>query len=169
MKHWRQVRKPVYFQSGRDDDAWPADWIRIFNRFDLRNILSNAILDRHDVVSNWFIFARMEDPPGPEHAHALELITPALCQGLVRALETVECADIFAGAVHAVFSYRQRQILQWIYHGKTNWEISRILDINEETVKYHVEQAMKKLDVATRAQAVGRALEIGIIAAAKQP
>jgi DNA-binding CsgD family transcriptional regulator len=78
-------------------------------------------------------------------------------------LRFVEPEDVFAGAVHNVFSRKQRNVLKWIYHGKTNWEIAKILDMNEETVKYHVEQAMMKLDVKTRAQAVGRAIEIGLI------
>lgn len=163
MKIWRKTRKPVYFQSGRDEEAYPADWVAIFNKYDLRNTVATAILDRLDVVSNYLIFARLKNEVGPREAQILDLLTPTLCAAVVRALRFVEPEDVFAGAVHNVFSRKQRNVLKWIYHGKTNWEIAKILDMNEETVKYHVEQAIMKLDVKTRAQAVGRAIEIGLI------
>jgi DNA-binding CsgD family transcriptional regulator len=167
MKIWRETRKPVYFQSGRDDDAFPADWVEVFNKHDLRNTVGTAILDRLDVVSNYLVFARLKNEVGPRDAQILELLTPTLCSAVVRALRFVEPEDVFAGAVHNVFSRKQCNVLKWIYHGKTNWEIAKILDMNEETVKYHVEQAMMKLDVKTRAQAVGRAIEIGLISSEK--
>ncbi|HEY8101083.1 MAG TPA: helix-turn-helix transcriptional regulator [Burkholderiaceae bacterium] len=167
MKEWRGKRKPVFFQGGRDDAMYPADWVAIFKRHDLRNTIATAILDRRDVISNFFIFARLKNEVGPEQAHILDLLTPNLCFALVRALEAVECEGIFAGAVHAVFSRKQREVLHWIYQGKTNWEIAKILDMNAETVKYHIDQTMQKLGVKTRAQAVGKALEIGIISSHK--
>lgn len=163
MKIWRETRKPVYFQSGRDDVTYPAEWVKIFNKHNLRNTVATAILDRLDVVSNYLIFARLKNEVGQRETQILEMLTPTLCSAVSRALRLVEPEDVFAGAVHNVFSRKQRNVLKWIYHGKTNWEISQILDMNEETVKYHVEQAMMKLDVKTRAQAVGRAIEIGLI------
>ena len=168
MKNWRKTLKPVLFQGGRDEASYPPEWVAAFNKYALRNIIGHATLDRHGVVGDYFIFARLDEPVGPQHAEILELVTPNLAMALGRAMQNEVCDDNFAGAVHALISTRQREILQWIYQGKTNWEISKILAINEETVKYHVDQAMTKLNVKTRAQAVGRALEIGAISAIKR-
>ncbi|MGE5385458.1 MAG: helix-turn-helix domain-containing protein [Betaproteobacteria bacterium] len=168
MKNWRDTLKPVYFQGGRDDADYPADWIAAFNKYDLRNIIGHATLDRHGVVGDYFIFARLDGVVGPRHAEILELVIPNLSLALGNAMQDEVCDENFAGSVHALISHRQRDILQWIYQGKTNWEISKILEINEETIKYHVDQVMAKLNVKTRAQAVGRALEIGAISAIKR-
>ena len=168
MRQWLQTRRPVYYQSGRDDAIFPEEWVKVFNTYHLRNTVGHAIADRNDVVGNYFLFARLEGEVGEVHAHVLELVTPSLCLAVNRVLATEENDEDFPGAVRALVSKKQRDILQWIYQGKTNWEISKILDIKEETVKYHVDQAMTKLKVKTRAQAVGRALEIGAISPIKR-
>ena len=168
MRKWLLVQRPVYYQCGRDDADFPEEWVKLFTRYQLRNTIGHAVSDRNGVVGNYFVFARLQGEVGPEHAEILELVTPSLCVAVNRALATEEVEENFPGAVRSLVSKKQREILQWIYQGKTNWEISKILDINEETVKYHVDQAMTKLNVKTRAQAVGRALEIGAISPIKR-
>ncbi|MBI1890299.1 MAG: hypothetical protein HYS18_06630 [Burkholderiales bacterium] len=169
MKQWRQTMKPVYFQSGRDDADFPAKWIKIFNRHDLRNTLANAMYDRHGKVANYFIFGRINEEVGPAHARLVELITPNICAAIARALDNTGIEQTkFAGAVHKVFSPKQLDILHWMYHGKTNPEIGQILGTNDETVKYHVEQLMKKLKVSSRTQAVAKAVEFGLITPIKR-
>ena len=58
---------------------------------------------------------------------------------------------------------RETQILQWIYHGKSNIEIGMILDISPLTVKNHVQKTLRKLNVLNRTQAVGKALALRIV------
>jgi len=163
MRIWRETLKPVYFQSGRDDHLYPAEWVKGFNKFDLRNTVAHATIDRNGILANSFIFARLEGEVGPDHAEILEVLIPNLGQALGIALESEVIEGDFPGAAQHLISKRQCEILQWIFHGKTNWEISKILEISEETIKYHVEHAMNKLNVKTRAQAVGKALELGLI------
>jgi DNA-binding CsgD family transcriptional regulator len=47
--------------------------------------------------------------------------------------------------------------------GKTNWEISLILNISERTVKFHIQNTMEKLQASSRAHAVAIALGEGLI------
>ena len=58
---------------------------------------------------------------------------------------------------------REQQILQWIYHGKSNIEIGMILEISPLTVKNHVQKTLRKLNVLNRTQAVGKALALRIV------
>jgi hypothetical protein len=51
----------------------------------------------------------------------------------------------------------------WIEEGKTTWEIARILDITERTVRFHVEEIFKKLNTTTRAQAIAKAHKGGLL------
>ncbi|MEQ1809136.1 MAG: autoinducer binding domain-containing protein [Terricaulis sp.] len=55
-------------------------------------------------------------------------------------------------------SRRQRECLQWVRAGKSDWEIGEILKISEHTVREHIEAARKKLGVRTRTQAVIEAI-----------
>lgn len=49
---------------------------------------------------------------------------------------------------------REHEILHWVKLGKTNTEISSILNISLNTVKNHLKRIFAKLDVSTRAHAV---------------
>ena len=60
-------------------------------------------------------------------------------------------------------AYVEQQILQWIYHGKSNIEIGMILDISPLTVKNHVQKTLRKLNVLNRTQAVGKALALRLV------
>ena len=58
---------------------------------------------------------------------------------------------------------RERTIVLLMGHGLTNRMIARQLSIAPDTVKAHAKNIFWKLTVQTRAQAVYRALELGII------
>ncbi|WP_244470376.1 response regulator transcription factor [Microvirga vignae] len=53
---------------------------------------------------------------------------------------------------------REREVLTWVGRGKTSSEIAIILGIRERTVNFHCDQAMKRLDVINRTQAVAKAI-----------
>jgi PAS domain S-box-containing protein len=60
-------------------------------------------------------------------------------------------------------SPREKEILTWVMQGKSTWDISTILKISERTVKFHVENVMKKLSAVNRTQAVAIALRDKLI------
>lgn len=62
-------------------------------------------------------------------------------------------------------SAREKTVLHWMRHGKTNWEISRILGVSERTIRFHAESIFQKLDVSSRTQAVAYAVEKGLLTA----
>jgi len=53
---------------------------------------------------------------------------------------------------------RERDCLSWVAAGKTDWEISQILNIAEQTAHEYVQNALTKLNATTRAQAVAIAI-----------
>ena len=53
---------------------------------------------------------------------------------------------------------RERECLSWVAAGKTDWEISQILAISEQTAHEYVQNALMKLKATTRAQAVATAI-----------
>lgn len=64
-----------------------------------------------------------------------------------------------------MLSPREVECLSWAAAGKTDAEIGRILTISPRTTRFHIENAKKKLGVATRVQAVAEAMKRKAIAA----
>jgi DNA-binding CsgD family transcriptional regulator len=58
---------------------------------------------------------------------------------------------------------REIQCLLWVAMGKTDAEAGQILGISPRTVRYHIENAKQKFGVATRTQAVAKAVNEKII------
>jgi len=59
---------------------------------------------------------------------------------------------------------REREVLSWVGRGKTSSEIGTILGLAERTVNFHCDQAMKRLNVTNRAQAVAKAVSEQLLA-----
>ena len=60
--------------------------------------------------------------------------------------------------VQKPLSRRERQCLELAAQGKSDWVSSKILGLSERTVHNHVENAKRRLQVATRVQAIVHAL-----------
>ncbi|OPY03606.1 MAG: Transcriptional activator protein LuxR [Syntrophorhabdus sp. PtaB.Bin184] len=60
-------------------------------------------------------------------------------------------------------THRETEVLKWMKEGKSRWEISVILSIGQETVKFHTENILAKLKAVNRAQAVAIAMEYGLL------
>ncbi len=58
---------------------------------------------------------------------------------------------------------REREVLLWVMEGKSNWEISKILLVSQESVKSHLKNILSKLEATTRAHAVAIALNANLI------
>ncbi|MDA9431442.1 response regulator transcription factor [Bradyrhizobium sp. CCBAU 51627] len=62
-----------------------------------------------------------------------------------------------------VLSARERQCLRWVEEGKSSWAIGVILKVSENTVNFHVKNAMRKLETTTRIQCVLKARRLRLI------
>lgn len=60
-------------------------------------------------------------------------------------------------------SARERECLKWAAEGKSGWDIAHLLSISERTVVFHLRNACSKLGVATRQQAVAKAMVLGLL------
>ncbi len=58
---------------------------------------------------------------------------------------------------------READCLRWIGHGETSPQIAARLGVSSHTVKFHLTNAMRKLDSGSRTQAVAKALRLGLI------
>lgn len=57
---------------------------------------------------------------------------------------------------------RELDVLGWTAQGKTAWEVGVILGMSEKTVNFHLGNAMRKLEVSSKHQAVLKCIAAGI-------
>ncbi|QTL34355.1 helix-turn-helix domain-containing protein [Pseudoalteromonas viridis] len=62
---------------------------------------------------------------------------------------------------------REREVLLWAAEGKTDEVVAAILNISNNTVRFHWKNIFTKLDTNGRAYAVARALRLGLICPAR--
>ncbi len=60
-----------------------------------------------------------------------------------------------------ILTKREKQVFELLVKNKTTKEIAGILSISEKTVRNHISNAMQKLGVKGRAQAVVELLKLG--------
>lgn len=60
-----------------------------------------------------------------------------------------------------ILTKREREVFELLVKNKTTKEIAEILSISEKTVRNHISNAMQKLGVKGRAQAVVELLKLG--------
>lgn len=58
---------------------------------------------------------------------------------------------------------REREVLLWAMEGKSNWEISVVVGIGQESVKEHISNMLRKLNASNRTHAVAIALQHGLL------
>ncbi len=66
----------------------------------------------------------------------------------------------YQGLMGETLSEREGEVMEWLKQGKSNWEMARLMEIAEDTVKYHIKNIMRKLNVVNRVQAVAKVMEL---------
>lgn len=105
-----------------------------------------------------FSFSGKEVTASNRHLTVLSELTPFLHSSYLKLP-----APSLKQPIAATFTAREIEVLQWVAVGKTNWEISMILNISEPTVKFHLKNSMVKLGVSSRSYAAAAALSLGLI------
>jgi len=93
----------------------------------------------------------------PQARSALELMSHVLYQRAKELAEDNEAAD------QSPLTPREREVLQCIAAGCSDWEIGERLGVSRATAHFHAENAKSRLDSRTRAQAVALAVHRGWI------
>ena len=88
------------------------------------------------------------------------VVSPQMTAKLVQGVRGQAKADV-AAHHHDKLSPREREILGCLAHGDSNKEIARSLDLAESTVKIHIQNIFKKLNMSSRVQAALYAAEHG--------
>jgi DNA-binding NarL/FixJ family response regulator len=72
-------------------------------------------------------------------------------------------AEKVPGRTDFTLTDRELETLTWAARGKSSSDVAVILGISERTVNFHLDNAMRKMGVATRVQAAVKCAMLGII------
>lgn len=167
-KIWRETTLPLFVTDQEKLDRFNNFSVinfsdPIIKKSELKNFVIHGFGDSHSKISSIVIFGRLHKLPSINFGNILELITPHLHCALVRITSSRSNVVVNASTTPSIMTKRESEILQWLHMGKTNWEISSILDISQLTVKNHVQNILRKLDVQNRSQAAVKAAKLGLI------
>ena len=134
-------------------------------RLGVPSVLAHGTHDASGNMTSFFVFCCRPGTLTGKQTYLADLVVPYLHAAWVRSQVTwpLDRAGANKPAKTGLLTPRETQILQWIYHGKSNIEIGMILDISPLTVKNHVQKTLRKLNVLNRTQAVGKALALRLV------
>lgn len=98
-------------------------------------------------------------------AHGESVVSPEMMAKLLKSIGTDPGRGTLMDAKSAhrdKLTPREREILAFIARGQSNKEIARELAVAESTVKIHVQNMLRKLNLSSRVQAAVYAVEHGI-------
>lgn len=58
---------------------------------------------------------------------------------------------------------REGECLGWVAQGKSSWDIGQLMAVSEHTVNFHLKNAMRKFNTASRVTAAVRAVTLGLV------
>jgi DNA-binding CsgD family transcriptional regulator len=151
LQYWadtyRKNRPPNDFLSGAMD-------------FGLKKGYTDGIRNPHGTKGSIFSLSSKSLKRHDRTEAILNYLIPFLHEALIRILGQPEDKTI---ENKISLTARQIEVLNWLKLGKSTWDISEIIGISERTVKFHIDTAMRNLDVVNRIQAVVVAIAQGFI------
>ena len=133
-----------------------------FARLPFSNLLAHGACDSAGEPSSFFCLLGVPETPAARQIYLLRVLTPYLHTAWMRAHVELprEPAAKKSRPGKCVLTARQFEVVQWVHEGKSNHEISLILEISPLTVKTHVQRILRKLNVCNRTQAAAKSLAL---------
>lgn len=115
--------------------------------------IAGGIHSPNNMLTSIISFASSRNHFTTHQKAIIDTLTPHFHQAIIRVCKENEKRAL------PHLSPREREILQWVTDGKTNWEISVILNISERTVKFHIDNIKEKVGAVSKTHAVAILME----------
>lgn len=158
--------QPVIQDASGDDGVAECNLARELTRIGADRIIAHGTHDASARMASFFVFGCRANDADAGVARRVEMVVPFLHTAWMR---TKVGLSANAGESHAhpdssdLLTPREHEVLKWVYLGKSNIEIGIILGISPLTVKNHVQEILRRLNVQNRTQAVGKAFNLHIL------
>ena len=164
VDHWRQNQCAAMILDVDDKLLAGSRLAREMTQLKATLLLAHGISGPDGKLASIYLFICQPNRLRPRQTYLAELMVPALHAAWMR-LRMDPQADTGSTlpSERSQLTRREQEVLKWIYFGKSNIEIGMILGISPLTVKNHVQEILRRLNVLNRAQAVGKALSLHLI------
>lgn len=118
--------------------------------------LRNAVIHGTEKLrggTTFFALFSLPEAPTSRQVFFLELLLPYLHLAFQRVMVAVDGPSAARADMYPLTA-REREILTWVMKGKSNFEIAEIIHLSPLTVKNHLQNIYKKLNVHNRLQAI---------------
>lgn len=139
--------------SSQDDPTIvePRSLVSLKLDFGIRTCLSVAVRGLQ-TTSLYLSFSNFDERQKARLAVILEVMAPHLYLAYMHAFANWKELESMQSL--PPLTNREREIMNWAVEGKSNWEISMILHLSLNTIKYHMKNIFRKLQVENRWAAV---------------
>lgn len=167
VKNWQvQHYQPLILDIGDHAELTESLLRRELKRIGASKLMAHGTYDASGRMKSFFVFACQPEDAGHRQLRLIEMLVPFLHAAWVRTkinLSGSRSESAAAGGGRDILTVREQEVLRWVYLGKSNIEIGLILGISPLTVKNHVQEILRRLNVQNRAQAVGKAFKLHIL------
>ncbi len=158
--------KPIVFAVADETAVAESPLTREFARIGASRIIAHGTHDASGRMVSFFVFACRDGDADSADLLQVEMLVPFLHTAWMRTQVGLATSSGEATAHpegRDLLTRREQEVLKWVYLGKSNIEIGIILGISPLTVKNHVQEILRRLDVQNRTQAVGKAFNLRIL------
>ncbi|MCL5059403.1 MAG: transcriptional regulator EpsA [Candidatus Thermoplasmatota archaeon] len=168
-QEWQAFGEPRLIAAQHDD---PGGWNARLTDLELKNVAFHGMGWINGQIKGYASFSRVRAPFDGRLALYIDILLPPLLATLARVLanEARTRANssrpidlVTARRPISLVTVREAEVLAWVRDGKTNDEIAAIIGLSKLTVKNHLRNVMKKLNVHTRGQAIAKAIALGFL------
>jgi transcriptional regulator EpsA len=167
VEEWAaQHFQPLLHDACNDEIFADSMLQRELKRSGAGKVIAHGTHDTSGRMVSFFIFACRANDANARQLRLVEMLVSFVHSAWVRSRL---CLSLDSGdgksqlASQDLLTLREQEVLRWVYLGKSNIEIGFILGISALTVKNHVQEILRRLDVQNRTQAVGKAFKLRIL------
>lgn len=154
LRDWKRNDVPTIKVALTGDADQDSLWRIIFEKHGFGRVMVAVSCDIHGEQFSYFCITDPQIQCDQEEDFSRSMIVIARMLGnILFQLESKSTREEGQQYI-SLLTPRELEILKWIGIGKTNYEISRILDVAVPTIKNHVQKILIKLQVSNRTQAI---------------
>lgn len=129
----------------------PQDIMSLKLDFGIKTCLSTGVRGVNGTCT-YFAFSNFDAKQSHKLRLLLDILAPHFHLGYLRCAAPWQQAE--QSQQETTLSKREEEILRWVAVGKTNWEISVILNVSLNTIKFHLKNIFQKIGVENRWSAI---------------
>lgn len=158
---WINERRPLIVNLEDALGYLDAVTLQRLARYHVRNFVAYGQTDFPGVTGTFFWFANLAERAEKKHGYLLEFLVPHFHTAMTRLAFDHKRVDKLMLVPR--LTPKEIEVLQLVYEGHTNKDISQLLGISPMTVKNHTKSIYHKMQVKSRSEAIVKGIELRLV------